>query len=362
MRPVETVHKLLISSPSHFVGEFETEEFVLTHAWDYARGAHGERSPLHRNYFMLSFATEPIKKAAGVMIPDYSPTGEYMCALMSVLFGKRFDHHGAVEMTGHYRVPDLGRANDLCEPDRPYHGKKLRCDYPVPLHLAELARVRPLIDGNTGDEKLSDAFQTASLFYARAVRTVSHDAEVAYLHLITACERLAESAPLEDIELEAVVRTALARIEEELQHGDRVARLFRNRMRQLRRRFAALLTSHLDDGFFGRSEGREKWEALRSADFPKAAAAAYDLRSRYVHTGASFGNWIAPRHDNSERQVGTPMLADREMAKILDRAPTFIGLERLTRLVLLKYAEQLGATLPEPGASQESQTDESASH
>lgn len=345
LRPPETVQKLLLSSPAHFIAEFETDDFVLTHAWDFNR-MHDERSPLHRTYFILSFTTASIEQAPGVVIPDYSPTGDVMCALMAVLFGKRFDHHGAVEMTGHFHVPDLARAGELCEPARPYHGKKLRADYPVPLDLRELARFRFLIDGETADEKLSEAFQTAALFYARALRTVNRDPEVAYLHLITACERLAETAPLEGVELEAVIQTALNRIEAEMRDGARVARLFRTRMRQLKRRFAALIVRHLDDEFFARNEAGHVWQSLRARDFPRAAAAAYDLRSRYVHTGVSFGGWIAPRYDNAERQAGHPVLPDREMARILDRAPTFIGLERLTRLVLLKCAEQLGATLP----------------
>lgn len=267
LRPPDTVQKLLFSSPARFIAEFEAGDFVLTHAWNFNRRGHEETSPLYRSYFVLSFTTPPIEKAAGVVIPDYSPTGEWMCALLAVVFGKRFDHHGPIEMTGSFHVPDLARATDLCEPNRPYHGKKLRADFPVPLDLRELARFRPLIDGEVLDEKLSEAFQTASLFYARALRTVNHDPEVAYLHLITACERLADAAPLQDVELEAVVQTALARIETELTDGARVARLFRGRMRQLKRRFTALMLSHLDDSFFFPKRGRESLVIFKRVRF-----------------------------------------------------------------------------------------------
>src|SRR3546814_15917846 len=126
LRPSETVQKLLFSSPSHFVAEFETEQFVLTHAWGSGRHVHDERSLLHRNYFVLSLATAPVEKAAGVVVPDYSPTGEHICDLMCVLFGKRFDDHGPVEMTGSSRVPDLTLARERCEPARPYHWKRVR--------------------------------------------------------------------------------------------------------------------------------------------------------------------------------------------------------------------------------------------
>lgn len=60
--------------------------------------------------------------------------------MMAVLFGKRFDHHGAVEMTGLFHVPDLEATNELCDLERPYHGTKLRADYPVQLDLRELTR------------------------------------------------------------------------------------------------------------------------------------------------------------------------------------------------------------------------------
>ncbi len=325
LRPDETVHKLLLSTPAHFIAEYEGEDVVLTHAWDMDRMVHGAGSPLNRTFLMLTFSTPAVQPRAGVAVPDYSPTGDILCALLSVLYGKRFDHHGAVEMTGHYQVPNLDSASDICDPARPYHGPGLRADYPVPLDLREARRFEALIHDDSTDAELMAAFSTAALFYGRALRAVGRDPEVAYLHLVTACERLAEVAPLHAVELEAEISTALASIEAELVGGERIARILRARMRQLKRRFAALITNHLDDGFFARSETVEPWQSLRAHDFPRSAAAAYDLRSRYVHTGASFGNWIRPRFGNAERQVGQPVVQDRRMAKILARAPTSSG-------------------------------------
>lgn len=359
LRPDETVHKLLLSTPAHFIAEYEEDDVVLTHAWDMDRMVHGAGSPLNRTFLMLTFSTPAVEPRPGVVVPDYSPTGDVLCALLSVLYGKRFDHHGPVEMTGRYQVPNLDSASDLCDPARPYHGPVLRADHPVPLDLREARRFETLIHDDAPDAELRAAFSTAALFYARALRAVGRDPEVAYLHLVTACERLAEVAPLEGVELEAEISTALSRIQAELLGGERIARILRARMRQLKRRFAALITTHLDDGFFARSETVEPWQSLRADDFPRSAAAAYDLRSRFVHTGASFGNWIRPRYGNAERQVGQPVVQDRQMARILARAPTFIGLERLTRLVLLRTAERLGADLP-PAAAQPAVNEEAA--
>lgn len=351
LRPKDTVQKILLSSPARFVAEFDTEEVYFTLSWNSGRPPQTDNSPLLRTFFVLSFKTVEIEKLPGTVIPDYTFAGDYMSALVSVLFGKRFDSHGAIEMNGNFFVPNLDRAADLCDVSWPFHGSKLRADLPVPLDLREMKRIEKILNGEVTDIGLYGAFRTAALFYSRALRMIGRDPEVAYLHLITACERLAEEAPLADVELEAEVKTALLEIERQLPDGDRVAKLFRKRMRQLRRRFSALITSHLDEGFFTRTEAADPIRALQKKNFPRAAAAAYDLRSRYVHAGDSFGHWIAPRYGNGERQLGRPSVHDGEMSKILARAPTFVGLERITRYLMLKCAKQLGADLSFPEVS-----------
>src|SRR4051794_19466395 len=103
--------------------------------------------------------------------------------------------------------------------------------------------------------------------------------------------------------------------------------------------------------FFDRTEATDGFCSLKKESFPRAAAAAYDLRSQYVHTGASFGNWIQTWRGNEERQVGKPIVGNRTFETVLHHAPTFIGLERLTRVALLRIAEKLGAVLPSPGGA-----------
>ena len=85
----------------------------------------------------------------------------------------------------------------------------------------------------------------------------------------------------------------------------------------------------------------------------KSMASAYDLRSRYVHTGVPFGSWIslAMSGDNNEIQVGAPIVKeDKELGKLIGHAPTFVGLERVTRYVLLRFAEKHGAYVVRPTA------------
>jgi hypothetical protein len=279
--------------------------------------------------------------------------------MMAVLFGKRFDSHGALEMTGHFYVPDLSSTAEPCEPKIPFHGQEQRADYGIQFQLSELKRFRTIIEDEAEDPVMFNAFYTASLFYARALRAAVLNPEVAYLHLITAGERLSEVIPFDkEASLDANTRNALSRIESEMTGGERIASLFRSRLLQLRRRYCHMLCSSVDKQFFERRESEDVWSALKEEGFLKVAVAAYDLRSRYVHTGSSFGGWIEPRFQNEERQIGKPHLPnDRSMATLLHNAPTLVGLERLTRVALLKVAMRLGADLRVNNSDQAETTD-----
>ncbi|MNY09114.1 hypothetical protein D3C86_1420070 [compost metagenome] len=67
------------------------------------------------------------------------------------------------------------------------------------------------------------------------------------------------------------------------------------------------------------------------------------MRSRYVHSGESFGSWIYPRGSGVEEiQSGRPVIKDKDFAKTLATAPTYSGLERVVRYGLLRFSERLG--------------------
>jgi hypothetical protein len=50
--------------------------------------------------------------------------------------------------------------------------------------------------------------------------------------------------------------------------------------------------------------------------------------------------WVAPRHALEEVQPGTPHVEDAKLAKLLQLAPTYIGLERVIRYCLIRFAER----------------------
>lgn len=57
----------------------------------------------------------------------------------------------------------------------------------------------------------------------------------------------------------------------------------------------------------------------------------------------NFGGWVAPRgKDNAEVQSGKPIVEDKEYGRILEWAPTYVGLERTIRYGLLRFALDRG--------------------
>jgi len=350
--PREDVQKILLSTPAHFTGDFRSPRMVVSHAWPpmYNNGPNWLRfqgSAIGRTAVMISFRTAPPAEAKpGVVVPNYEPFGETMAALLSLLYGKRFDTHGPTEMSGSFGVPDLTLFGAPIDPSFPSNSRNPRSDYPVPLELGEVGRIAALIFAEPADPKKAAAFHSAAKFYRRALVALEDDPEIAYLHLITAGEILSERSPfVEARHLDHRIIAALDRIEKELKDGTKVAGLFRGQLRGIKRRFVDTIASLVDDPFFDRREAGHESGALKKSDFRERIGAAYDLRSRFLHTGYGFGTWIGFRYENSEIQLGQPVVSDNEMAKILYRAPMLAGLERILRYALLSFAGELGADL-----------------
>ena len=360
LKPNRNVQKFLISSTCRFTGEFEADDLLVAHAWpglqDRAALARISEDSGARKALALVFRTDP-EDHGGVVIPQYDHFGDILCAYLSVLYGKRFDNHGAVESSGFFRLPDFGSFEAFCDPALPQNAHRPRSDCGVPLVLNEMHSLMPLLFSRTGRSDAAVAFRGAAKFYHQALQAAEHDIEVAYLHLITAGEILSSAVEIPANSLvDAQTRALLARIESEMQDGARSARIVRSKLRSVKRRFVAALDALVDGAFFNRSEAEQPFAQLKARSFIKVLGAAYDLRSRYVHTGRSFGAWIAPRGlNNEEIQIGRPVVDDKEFGRVLATAPTYIGLERVIRYSLLRFAERLGVDLRLPKSEAKSE-------
>jgi len=344
--PDETVERTLISSTSRFVAEYKADGIAVTHSWPGFDNPSGplrmQEGPLSRSAFMLSFTVPEVPRLAGVMIPNYEATGERACSLLSLLYGKRFDSHGSVESHGNFWLPHLEQFNSFCNPKLPQNDHSPRSDIVVPLDLRQIARIAPLLTGQVTDSARAVALNGAAKFYHQALQNGESDPEVAYLHLITAGEILANTHHPESTDyLDGGVREILDQVKLCVPNGENAAKILASGMRQIKRRFRLAVEDLIDEQFFSPTKHESDWKKLNKNDFVKRLSAAYDIRSRYVHTGVSFGLWIAPRYDSlQEVQLGKPIVNDAELAKLLHLAPTYIGLERVIRYCLIRFAER----------------------
>ena len=346
LRPSETIQKVLISTTSRMTGEYADDNILITHTWPDFRDASSlprmEETPISRSGYIVTFRTDPVQKAPGVVMPQYRPVGEAICAYLSVFFGKRFDCHGMVEENGLYGIPDLTVYNNICNPQLPFNSHQRRSNFAMPLELNMFSSVkRSFADFVYSDSDiiLLPRLDAACKFYMRALQNFEQNPEVAYLHLITAGEILSSFTeyPKEEL-LDQQTLADLDLIKNQIDNGEKVAKRISSRLRCVKRTFVKSLCSLLDEDFYQVSEARgSRHVDFKLDEIEKRVGAAYDLRSKYVHTGVPFGFWIEPLRGYNDLPLGQPSLDDTEFAKILATAPTLIGLERLLRYCLLRF-------------------------
>lgn len=341
LHPEETIQKILISTTSRMIGEVDLDGFLISHARQYNNPAGNirmEENPVSRSGYIVAFKTEPYEKEVGTMIPDYSPVGEIVCSYLSLIYGKRFDCHGLVEGSGSYHTPDLSVYSEISNPNLPFNSHKERKCFSVLLNMQKFTPFASVLMNTDSDSAFQTRLNAACKFYMQALRSAEQQPEVAYLHLITSGEILSGFFNYEKKELmdEDILRSLLA-IENELENGAKVKNIIENRVLGIKRKFVKSICSLIDEKFYVTIGSRLFGPSIKPESLKANVAAAYDLRSKYVHTGVPFGNWVSPMTNLSDLQHGCPVVGDKEYSKILERAPTFIGLERLIRYCILNY-------------------------
>lgn len=338
LRPSDTVQKLLISTTSQLIGEFESDLLLVTHAWRDSHISYTE-SPLSRSAYIVAFETEAHEKKIGSMRPDYAWVGNLICIYLSILYGKRFDSHGMIEGAGMFRLPDYSLFQSIVKPGLPQNSHAPRRDIAIPLNLVEIGRIEPLLRPGQ-DSRFMTFLQTAGRFYLQALQNFEDRPDAAYLNLITAGEVLSNYYNYDKDELlDDQAREIIRQISAASDNGPELARKIKGRLFQVKRRFLRALEDLLTDPFFAESEAKRDFLRLKKADIESRLAAAYDLRSQHVHSGIPFGHWISQTlgGEAGEVQVGIPVVDNKDFEKVLSKAPTYFGLERIIRYCLLRF-------------------------
>lgn len=369
LKPEADVRKFFISTPSRFRGEFEhNDELLITEASlitdNFEKATLGsQQGPFSRNYYVLAFRLKPEEKAHG-LVPLNPGKAEATTIVhaMTVLYGKRVDLHEPFECFGHYCAPFLGNLNPVEYTDSGPLSHSPRKDLEVPLNLSEMKRITPMLFASPQYEVIGSTFSAAAHSYAKALQSFDTQPEDAYLDLITCGEILSGHLKHSDeVMIEKNLLDMLATIREKLPNGDEIAKAFRSRLWQVKRRFVQTLMDLLNENFFAGTETNGGYGALTPLSFPYPTLkskqldlrarlkAAYDVRSAYVHTGSQFGFLIRPDRERKEVQIGgftsgmNGLSAD--FAKIMTKAPTFLGLERVIRYALLRFMQTNGVEI-----------------
>ena len=345
LRPPKNFTKCLISTPCRLVGEYESEDILFTLAWPELMAPNARRTqylagPTHRRFLIASLETESSSEdeTRSGPIPNHHWLGDFFAVCLSVFFGKRFDHHGLVETQGMFCIPAYDSIREISVFNLAPYNSEPRIDLEIELNLSKLNMISPLIRV-TEPNSAVDTFFTAGNFYLQALRIVEEQPEVAYLDLVTAGEILSNYFKFSEEHLYGEdLKELLEEIRSQLPDGEKKANKIKSRLFQVRHRFKLTLRRFLNTSFFTKSESKNNFGAFTEDNITASIVAAYDLRSRYVHTGERFGTWIhSLEHFGAEKQIGTPIVEDKSYKKILERAPTFIGLERIIRYCLLAF-------------------------
>lgn len=170
----------------------------------------------------------------------------------------------------------------------------------------------------------------------------------AYLDLITCGEILSNFYDYQEEELyDFDLRQLMERLVD-YHVPEKDLSFIKNRLYQVKRKFFLTLSKLINEPFFDKTESRREDAKFTKENFEKSIKAAYDLRSRYVHTGFQLKDWIEiyaeSEYNLSEVQIPglIPNVDDKDLKKTIIRVPTYVGLERVMRFALLRFLHTNG--------------------
>ncbi|MFC5649013.1 hypothetical protein ACFPYJ_07695 [Paenibacillus solisilvae] len=363
LKPDRSIQRFLISTPSRLVGEYISDDLIITHSWQTNPLIETTmENPFSRSYYMISFNTpDPSYEEKEVIVyPKISP--EPLLVFLSVLFGKQFDYHGPFETYGTFHVPNLVSNEVTRHYKIGFVNHSPRANYSIALNLEHFKIMQPLFIKDSGvDEKIYSIFLAAGKSYLQAIQRYEKQPDSAFLDLITCGEILSNYFDYPDeVMFDENLLKQFSTIEQTVEGGEAIVKNIKSRLFQVSRRFRHTILNLLTPEFFTNSEVTADdytFAALDEEHIVKRINGAYQLRSSYVHTGRRFGLEIM--NENWERQFGKYRVKgsenEKRFIKALNDTPTFKGLERLMRYVLLRFliTNHVITIPPEPAVTDE---------
>jgi hypothetical protein len=331
----------LVSTPCQMTHEFHSETVtvyqMIKNLGDYAHLAHP--GPFERHFYALEIQTS--QTAAGFA---FNLDVDKIVGILSLWYGKDIINHGPIITDGVLSLPDLLNLAPNVYFSLPVYGGQHIDPPATECNWKSLAQIQSLLGETKFTHDKTHTIVKAAKCYSQALRLFPIDREIAYLRLIQSLECVVDKTSFSDEELFSHDKELWSHIRwlESLEQtkGAKVAKFVKGRLYQITRSVLLWVKQYLDDGFFVSASF-----SLTADELELYIPAAYSLRSKYVHSGIAFGDFVDPVDGRCERFERIPdyfcaLCPDTDLRKTLNRAPTFLGLQRLVRYCLLKYLEK----------------------
>jgi hypothetical protein len=280
---------------------------------------------------------EPVPKTPNVQ-NHYGWLADQIAALLCAYYGKLIVNHGYTDWCNIFSVPQIG-FNPTVDYYLPPFNRKPRAATKLPdLSLTHSVRLLSRFMSGGEPDNLWGSVISASAFYQQALTLYSHVPHLSFTLLLSCIECL---LPLgrytdEDIYGEELMGDFFA-IATKIEKGSEIVKRLKARLFQIRRKCALFVHQTLDDGFYHSSESEPNFHKPAASDIQRRIKAAYDLRSRFMHTGRSHGIWVnALKHFGEEVVSGDPIIDDPELKKLVVSSLTLFGLERVVQYCLFR--------------------------
>jgi len=298
--------------------------------------------PYARSTFMLSFAVPPPGKKIGIVIPTYTFVGEEASALLTAFFGKFVSNAGHMQAGEHLTVPAMWSGACHAYAKAPFNARPRRPNGPALELQAAFGLIKAYFYRAEEDPKLAAILRSAE-FYRMALENYHERPEMSFALLITSIESLTSLIDYTDDDLyDDNLRSDFAAIEAHNAEGHKIVARLKGRLYQVRRKVSHLVDTFVPDSFFHEREASVAFGVILDRnELRERILAAYDIRSRLLHTGNRAGIWyLAHDEQGMEYGAGKPTIKDKELVELLCSSLNLVGLERVASTVLRTAIER----------------------
>jgi len=362
-KPDPNIHKYQISTPCYFVGHYENDYIALELAQPSVDESFTTWDSIHntayaRNYIIIVFKSIDKYKKDDVDSYLYS-FARRISILLSVYYGKCINEHGFLEFNGGYWIPTsintVPNKYNFIAPFNQIPRKDLGDIMNSPGSnrpcLDGVKRIAPIFDTILDETEFNNILLTAGSFYLHSLQSFNNDPEIAYLDLISCGEVLSNFKGFnydDDKLLPEDLLNDFNKLEIECKEIIDIAKLKKN-FRSIKRRFTLTLLKLVNNYYFNNIANDLGSSSFFNYHYNKIILKdnakinikySYDIRSKYLHAGKSFGKYIIPfRNSITEIRVGEipDDIGDSDFRKALNNALLYVGLERIMRFCLLRF-------------------------